>query len=151
MPKKKTKTRKPEAEVPSDKPQQPDFAVQFLRLLPCPGAHAFHIFSSLKLQPPKLEKVFMACAIGPNLTDIHAMGAVGVMRDAGLRAIEILQAFAIDRASYIALCEGIRAVLSPLGFVRFEGDVNMLTVTTPVRVLESLPFYEPVDPNLPTM
>jgi hypothetical protein len=157
MPPKKKATSpktKPPCENASDSTknaERPASGVTFMRLLPCPGAHAIHIFASLKLEPPKLEKIFMAVAIGPNLADLHAMATVGVMRDANLRGVEISQAFALDDPSYMAVCEGIRAVLSPLGFVRFEGSVNMLSRTEPIRVLESRHFYEPIDPNLPHM
>lgn len=128
------------------------------RILPYPTQAALVQFGLLQIKPPAFEQVFMSMAIGPNTGDIHALACIGIfpIKDSPdpkkpERGVEILNAFAVSDDAYIAICEAIRALMIPFGYRVFEGDVNMLSVTQPYRVVESKPFYRHVDPSMRTM
>lgn len=122
------------------------------RILPYPLFGALKQFQLLGMKPPDPNHVFVSIAIGPNTGDLHALACVGVFPidkndPKSQRGIEILNSFAVSDDAYVALCEAIRAVCMPFTYRHFAGDVNMLSVTQPYRVVSHKPFYEHVDPS----
>lgn len=145
---KKLPVLKPRDVDPDDRPA---VEVDLYRLLPCPNVVACVQFPSVHLQPPdNLQNIFLSIAIGPNLGDIHALGCFGYLKPEkeGLPPIiEAIQAFALSEQAYIALCEGCRATLMPLGFQQYAGKIHMISKTQPYRVIGSKDFYVHVEPT----
>lgn len=132
-----------------DETEEPEDRSTF-RILPYPNIAALAQFQILGMKPPDINQVFLSVCIGPNTGDMHALACVGVFPIKGqesAKGVEILNAFALSDSAYVALSEAIRAVLMPFGYRSFEGDVNMLSATEPIRVIGHKPFYEHVDPN----
>lgn len=151
MPKKKTLPAKPKIDLRPriDETVEPEDRSTF-RILPYPNIAALAQFQILGMKPPDINQVFLSVCIGPNTGDMYALACVGIFPVKGqesVKGVEILNAFALSDSAYVALCEAIRAVLMPFGYRNFEGDVNMLSATEPIRVIGHKPFYEHVDPN----
>lgn len=126
--------------------------LSLFRILPYPLFAALQQFHMLGMKPPDPNQVFVPIAIGPTTNDLYALACVGVFpidpaNPKSPRGVEILNAFAISDDAYVALCEAIRAICMPFGYMNFMGDVNMLSATQPYRVISHKPFYEHVDPN----